>query len=331
MLKRTELEKLFTEFEKLKIVVIGDIMLDKYVYGHSDRISPEAPVPVVNVEHIEGRLGGAGNVAMNIKAMGATPFIITVTGFDKDGSEINELLVKNKISTKYLIEAPDRITTTKTRVLVKNQQMIRMDTETTEEISGKVENSVLQLTTDIIESEHPDVLIFEDYNKGVLTKKIIHEISDLCNKHNIPIAVDPKKKNFFEYKNCALFKPNLREIKESLNQAFDENKHDELHAVSKKLNEKINNQITMLTLGEHGIYLQSAKEHLHVPAHIRKIADVSGAGDTVISIAALCIGAKTPLNVLAELSNLAGGLVCEYAGVVPIDKMQLMEEAVKEN
>ena len=331
MLQRAELEKLFQEFEKLKVVIIGDVMLDKYVYGHVDRISPEAPVPVVSVDRIEGRLGGAANVAMNIKAMGATPYIISVTGFDKDASEINELFVQNKISTKFMIEAPDRITSTKTRVLAKNQQMIRLDMETTEDISGKVENSVLQLTKDLIEAEHPDILIFEDYNKGTLTQRIIHEITALCLQHHIPIAVDPKKKNFFEYKHCTLFKPNLREIKESLNHTFDELNSDDLHLAANKLHIKLNNQITMLTLGEHGIYIQSENEHLHVPAHIRKIADVSGAGDTVISLAALCLAAKTSLTTLAELSNLAGGLVCEYSGVVPIDKMQLLEEAGKEN
>ena len=331
MPRRAELEKLFQQFEKLKVVIIGDVMLDKYVYGHVDRISPEAPVPVVSVDRIEGRLGGAANVAMNMKAMGATPYIISVTGFDKDASEINELFVQNKISTKFMIEAPDRITSTKTRVLAKNQQMIRLDMETTEDITGKVENSVLQLTKDIIETEKPDILIFEDYNKGTLTQRIIHEVTALCLQHHIPIAVDPKKKNFFEFKHCTLFKPNLREIKESLNHTFDELNSDELHFAANKLREKLNNQITMLTLGEHGIYIQSENEHLHVPAHIRKVADVSGAGDTVISIAALCMAAKTSLSTLAELSNLAGGIVCEYAGVVPIDKMQLMEEAVKEN
>lgn len=329
MLQRAELESLFQQFEKLKVVIIGDVMLDKYVYGHTDRISPEAPVPVVNVDKIEGRLGGAANVAMNIKAMGATPFIVSVTGFDKDGSEIHELFVQNKISTKYLIEAPGRITSSKTRVLAKNQQMIRLDLETTEDISGKIENSVLQLTKDLIETEKPDVLIFEDYNKGTLTERIIKEITGLCKTHDIPVAVDPKKKNFFAYRDCNLFKPNLREIRESLNHQFDELKSEELHHAANKLREKLNHQITMLTLGEHGMYMQTADQHLHVPAHIRNIADVSGAGDTVISIAALCLAAKTDLQVMAALSNLAGGLVCEYAGVVPIDKMRLLEEAMK--
>jgi len=329
MFDQATIEQLFKQFEQMKVLIVGDVMLDKYVYGHVDRVSPEAPVPVVDVEKIEGRLGGAANVAMNIRALGATPLVVSVIGFDKDASEMNELFETNEITTKYMIEAPGRLTTSKTRVLARNQQMVRLDMETTEEISGKVEASVLSMAADIIKEEKPAVVIFEDYNKGILTEKIIREITSLCLQHQIPIAVDPKKNNFLAYKHCNLFKPNLREIKESIAMDIDAGDDAALQKAADRLSETLEHTMTMITLGDKGIYLRSKAETLHVPAHVRNVSDVSGAGDTVISVAALCLAVKTSMQILAELSNIAGGLVCESPGVVPVDKHQLMSEAMQ--
>lgn len=327
MNSKAEIKKLFDKFALLKVVIVGDVMLDNYVHGNVDRISPEAPVPVVRVEKKETRLGGAANVAMNIQSLGAKPLLVSITGDDTDGKLLATLLEQNRIDNSFIVSDSSRITTSKTRIIAKNNQMLRLDDESHHEIDETVAEIVMLRIQTLLENEQPDILIFEDYNKGLLTEKLIREVTMNCLNKNIPVAVDPKKQNFFAFQLCTLFKPNVREIQESLAQHVDSSDINSLNAVTSAMHKKIHHGITLLTLGDKGIYLKAGKEVITKAAHVRNVADVSGAGDTVISVAALCLAAKTSLDTLAALSNIAGGIVCEYPGVVPIDRERLMEEA----
>ena len=318
---------LFESFKNLKVAIVGDVMVDAYIYGHVDRISPEAPVPVLLVNRREQRPGGAANVAMNIKAMGATPLLISMVGDDSDGSALLNLLEDKNIASGYIAKDPGRVTTTKTRIIAKGHQMMRLDHENSNEISEELENILLEHIATVVKEETPDVLIFQDYNKGLLTEKIIRGATMICLNNNIPVAVDPKKRHFSSYQMCTLFKPNLGEISDNLLQEIDPKDIESLRAAALSLNERLHNGITLITLSDKGVFLHSGEHTLLEPAHVRDVADVSGAGDTVISIAALCLAARTSLPTLAALSNLAGGIVCEYQGVVSIDEARLAREA----
>jgi len=322
-------EQIFKEFQNLNVLIIGDVMVDEYISGSVNRISPEAPVPVVHVKTTEERLGGAANVALNIKALGATPILCSVTGKDGNAKKLLSLLKKNKVSTQYIIQSKERITTTKTRLLSHNQQIARVDSEMTDALNDKDRTLFLKTVLSALSKEKISVVIFEDYDKGVLDKTSIEKIISVCNAKKIPVAVDPKKDNFFNYKKADLFKPNLREVREALNLPIEILSIDNLKTVSAKLRRTLNNAITMITLSEHGVFIDEKNKQFILPAHRRNVADVSGAGDTVISVAALALALGLNLETIAELSNLAGGLVCEQPGVVPINKKQLVTEAIK--
>lgn len=329
MPRRKEIEKIFSQFNSIKALIIGDAMVDAYVVGKVERISPEAPVPVVLVNENQTRLGGSANVAANIKSLGATPLLISIIGDDADGKKLISMLDQLEIESNLLVVDPNRKTTSKTRILASNLQMLRLDNEDTHAISKETEGVLLDRIKSIIDSDNPHVCIFQDYNKGMLTEKIIRETTMWCLKKNIPVAVDPKKNNFFAYQLCTLYKPNLREIKESLHIQINPDDIDSLNEAASVLHKHLHNGITLITLGEKGVYLRSGNDVFIKAAHIRNVADVSGAGDTVISIAALCLAAKAPLDLLASLSNLAGGIVCEYPGVVSINRENLLEEALQ--
>lgn len=321
------LEQLFQSFNEMNVLIIGDVMVDAYYWGSVDRISPEAPVPIVSVNKRDARMGGAANVALNIQALGATPILCSVIGNDEDGNEFLGLLKRRQQTDVGILRSADRITTKKTRIIGNNHQMLRIDAEDTKSINSKEQESFYQLIENIISDKVIDVIIFEDYDKGVITEDLIKKVVDLANQKNIPTTVDPKKVNFMAYKNVTLFKPNLKELKEGLKVDFNHKNAQELDDTVKQLEEKLRNTNTLLTLSESGVYIKSNKESHHIPAHLRNITDVSGAGDTVISVASLCLAAKQDAKLIAELSNLAGGLVCENVGVVPIVKEKLLEEA----
>jgi len=317
---------IFKAFNDLKVVVVGDVMLDSYLWGTVERISPEAPVPIVSTTKRERRLGGAANVALNLKSLGAQPIICSVIGDDVDGANFLLALQENEIRSNGVLKDRSRQTTVKTRILSRRQQILRVDFETVEPISKELEDGLiekfLKLTSDKI-----DVAILQDYNKGVLTERVITEILSICKEKGIKTVVDPKSENFFAYKNADLFKPNFREITEALNTTVDPKDLNALEDLCNTLREKINNKIALLTLSENGVYIATDENQHLVSAHYRDIADVSGAGDTVLSVAALCLAMDLELKVIAELSNLAGGLVCEEVGVVPINKNKLLQEA----
>jgi rfaE bifunctional protein kinase chain/domain len=328
-LRAANIYQIFEDFNNLKALIIGDVMVDSYYWGKVDRISPEAPVPIVAVAHKESRMGGAANVALNIQAMGATPILCSVIGEDAEGDEFMRLLEARKQSAEGIIRTSSRKTTEKSRVIGNNHQMLRIDSEETEPLSPKLSNQLFERIEALIDIKGIDCVIFEDYDKGVITKSLIQKVVDLCNKKKIPTAVDPKKRNFNSYKAVTLFKPNLKELREGLKMEIDPSNKAQLQAAIEALEKKLNNSITLITLSESGIYINTPKQKHHIPAHRRDIVDVSGAGDTVISVASLCLALDLPPQLIAEFSNLAGGLVCENVGVVPIDKEELREEALK--
>ncbi len=320
-------DQIFDSFPKLKVLIVGDVMLDAYVWGKVERISPEAPVPVVVAHHREYRLGGAGNVILNVHALGAEPIICSVIGMDTQGQNLLEELTKRGLRTDGILQSPDRITTIKERIIAGSQQVVRVDTETDKVITLEEQAQLINKAKELM--NNCDVVLFQDYDKGVLCPNVIKELTDYANLQGIPTVVDPKKRNFLAYQNVTLFKPNLKELKEGLKVDFDVRKEDELKAVVKKLRHELNAQGAFVTLSERGVYIDFSDQQHRIAAHEREIADVSGAGDTVISIAACALALKLPPNIVAELSNLGGGLVCEHVGVVPINKETLKSEAKK--
>ena len=325
----TDFDKLFHDFTQLKVAVIGDVMLDTYWWGHVDRISPEAPVPVVAVSKREHRIGGAGNVALNIASMGASVSMISVLGKDDDGEHLARMLQQNNINTQYLVYSEHRITTNKIRIISRNQHMMRLDAEMADDMIAADEDRLLQVFENYITTEKPAVVILEDYNKGVLTENVIKQIISLCNRHHILIAVDPKRKNFFAYEGVDIFKPNLKEVKDGLNILRDEINLSVLKDMHLLLQEKLKHRISLITLSEKGVFYNQDDDAAIIPTHIRSIADVSGAGDTVIAVASLVFAATGNARLMAEMANIAGGLVCEEVGTVAIDKAGLIEECKK--
>lgn len=317
---------LFDKFNGLRILVIGDVMLDAYVMGKVNRISPEAPVPIVSLENEDARIGGAGNVALNLLALGAKPIICGVIGEDSSGDKLLNLFEKNGISTDGLVKSMVRKTTVKTRVISNKQQLLRIDSESTFPLLESEEIKLNNTIQNII-NQGIDGIIFEDYNKGVLTDSVIQNTIKIAKEKDIPTAVDPKKENFLSYKGVSLFKPNLKELKEGLNLNFDFNSNKELFEKGiELLEEKLQNEISFVTLSENGVFIKNQTEKYYVPAHMRSISDVSGAGDTVIAVATLCLISGASTKQIAEISNLAGGLVCEKSGVVSISKNELLKE-----
>ncbi|MEY2918171.1 MAG: hypothetical protein RIS73_1885 [Bacteroidota bacterium] len=325
-MQHIDFEKLFHQFTQLKVAVVGDVMLDTYWWGKVDRISPEAPVPVVAVSKKEQRIGGAGNVALNLQSLGASVSVLSVLGKDDDGEQLTKLFADNHINTKYLVYSKDRITTNKIRIISRNQHMMRLDAEQTTDIGAADEERLLYAFEAFIAAAAPDIVVLEDYNKGVLTTNCITKIISLCRHHNILTAVDPKRKNFFAYNGVDIFKPNLKEVKEGLNLLSDEVNLEVLKDIHLQLEDKLKHKISFITLSEKGVFYNDDKMAAVIPTHIRNVADVSGAGDTVIAVASLVYAATKNVNLMADVANVAGGLVCEEVGTVAIDKEKLLAE-----
>jgi rfaE bifunctional protein kinase chain/domain len=321
-----DFDQLFQSFREIKVGVIGDVMLDTYWWGHVDRISPEAPVPVVSLDKRELRIGGAGNVALNLVALGAKVNIFSVIGEDEDGKVLDQMLTDSGIDTSFIIFSHERKTTNKIRVISRNQQMMRLDSETTTDLSAGVEEALYDRIRDYILQEKPAVLVLEDYNKGVLTASLIRKVIDLCREHKVITTVDPKKKNFFAYTGVDIFKPNLKEVKEGLNITLDTIDLPAMQSVHEKLQAALHHRISFITLSEKGVFYQSEPGAAIIPSHIRNIADVSGAGDTVIAVASLVYAATGDVELFARMANIAGGLVCEEVGTAAINKERLLAE-----
>ncbi|HVK98030.1 MAG TPA: PfkB family carbohydrate kinase [Flavisolibacter sp.] len=321
-----DLQTLFEKIQSIKVGVVGDVMLDTYLWGVVDRISPEAPVPVVSVQSKEQRIGGAGNVALNIASLGAQPFILTAIGKDDDGEKLKRLFDLHKIDTKYSITTGKRITTNKIRVISRNQQMMRLDSEVTDDLDLEDQDLLLDSFKQLVTSEKPDVVILQDYNKGVLTTKLIEEIMVICKGNNILTAVDPKRNNFLSYQGVDIFKPNLKEVRDALNIITSDITPQLLHNIHSQLQQVLNHKVSFITLSEKGAFYKTIDAERIIPGHVRNIADVSGAGDTVIAVAAMVYAASKDVDLMAEIANIAGGLVCEEVGTVAINRDKLIEE-----
>ncbi|MBN8576977.1 MAG: D-glycero-beta-D-manno-heptose-7-phosphate kinase [Cytophagales bacterium] len=319
------LQQIFTDFNSLQVLIVGDVMLDSYIWGAVERISPEAPVPIVNVKKRDVRLGGAANVALNVQALGANPILVALCGADDAGKRLQQIVTEQKLSVEGLVVSSFRPTTVKTRVIASSQHVVRVDDESDKPSTLEEERDLYAR----IEKLAPacQAIIFEDYDKGVLSAALIERTVALAKKLGIPTIVDPKKRNFLAYKEVTLFKPNLKEMREGLKVELEAGNQLQLEAAIKILKEKLEVEGVMATLSEHGVYIDFQNEKVKLAAHPREIADVSGAGDTVVSIAALCVALRLSPKQIAGLANLGGGLVCQHVGVVPIDKHELLTEA----
>lgn len=323
------LEAIFNSFNVMKVAIVGDVMIDSYVMGKVHRMSPEAPVPVLLLDKEEHRLGGAANVALNLKALGAEVYLCSVIGTDTAATKFQNLLSEATIQNQEIIQSEDRKTTVKTRVLSGTQHVLRIDQEDTCDLSEPLEDALIQATKRRIDMGI-DALIFEDYNKGVLTHRVITELIAYAKEKGVKTTVDPKKDNFLSYRGVNLFKPNLKEIKEGLDVNIDVvNQPDSIVHGAKQLRDKLNHELTLITLSEHGVFVENGTSWEIIPAHLREITDVSGAGDTVIAVATLCLIAGLSPTEIAAIANLSGGLVCEHSGVVSVDKVALLNEAQK--
>jgi len=325
------IRELLAEFRSKNVLVVGDVMIDAYMLGKVHRVSPEAPVPIVSLGKEDKRLGGAANVALNLQALGANPILCAVVGDDQKGAELISILDEQSILSMGIVKSSNRVTTVKTRVIGNNQHLLRIDAEDTHGLSPQEENDFLKAVIQILDGHSIDAIIFEDYNKGVLTEKIIAELITESKKRKIPTTVDPKKEHFWSYRGVTLFKPNLKELSEGVGYPCAFSNRTEFDKGIAEMQNQLGNEISFVTLSEHGVFIKNEKEHIHVPAHIRTIADVSGAGDTVIAVATLCLASGVGIQTIAELSNLAGGLVCEKSGVVTIEPDQLIRECEGKN
>jgi rfaE bifunctional protein kinase chain/domain len=310
-------------------MIIGDVMVDTYMWGKVNRISPEAPVPIIMSTKQESRMGGAANVALNVQALGANPILCSVIGKDSKAKVFHSLLKKRKLTSEGILEDENRVTTVKTRIISDNQHLLRVDEEIDTELSHETEKKFIHNILTILSDKQIDAIIFEDYDKGCITPEVIKSIVEYANKNNIPTLVDPKKRNFMEYKNVTLFKPNFKELVEGSKLDIKKGDFDGIFAASQKLRSELSAKLFLITLSELGVFISYNGSYKTIPAEIRDIADVSGAGDTLIGTASCCLAAGMEPEYIAGISNLAGGLVCEKVGVVPINKEQLLIETIE--
>ena len=326
-LNKKRLLEIKDRFKNYNIAVIGDMMLDGYLWGDVQRISPEAPVPIVEIDNEFFRFGGAANVALNISKLGCNPIPIGVIGDDRNGEIFKELLHNANMNSELLINDSSRATTTKTRVISADQQIVRIDKEDKQKISKEIEEEIISSLKSNIKSI--DGIILEDYNKGVLSSTLIEDIITLANENNKVVTVDPKFDNFFSYKNVTVFKPNLKETEDAFGAKLNSKK--DIEDIGFKLLEKIKSKYLLLTLGADGMAVfEKDKGSKFIPTKARKVLDVSGAGDTVISTLTLSLLSGASIYEATCLANYAGGLVCEEAGVVPIEFENLFNHLLSE-
>lgn len=310
-----------------KVAVVGDMMLDCYFWGEVKRISPEAPVPVIEIDNEFYRFGGAANVAFNILKLGGIPYPVGVIGYDNNGSIFNSLIEEAGIESSGILIDDSRPTTAKTRVIAVKQHIVRIDQERKEYVNSGIEQKILKFIKE--NSNDFDAVILQDYNKGVLTPYVIEEIIDLARSKDIIINVDPKFNNFFRYKGVTAFKPNRKETEDALGIRITNDQ--ELHYAGNKLLNELDAKYVLLTLGEAGVSIfRKGEEVIRIPTKARKVADVSGAGDTVISTLTMALAAGADICEASYLANYAGGLVCEEVGIVPIEEEKLFSEIIRE-
>jgi len=307
------------DFSAFNVMVIGDIMLDQYIRGTISRISPEAPVPVLQWNDTVLKAGGAANVALNISSLGATPILTAVMGNDLSGAKLNQVLREEALDNSCILIDIERKTTVKTRLLSGAQHLLRIDEEDTHDLDPVNENDLKEQISKTLDERKVDAILIEDYNKGLLTSSLIEYICMEAKDRSIFVAVDPKFKNFGEYRNCALLKPNLREVNEWLKTNFSTS-DEELREAAKLIRMRNGYKNLMITLGDEGIFIDDGKQMQKIEAKSLDIVDVCGAGDAVISMATLCLLSGLSLEESAKWSNIAGAHVCQHLGVTVVDR-----------
>lgn len=328
------IDEIFEKIANERVLIVGDVMIDSYMWGKVTRISPEAPVPVVAVTKREKRLGGAANVALNIEAMGANPIICSVLGDDDSSKDFQQIMYEANMDRRGIVVSDNRMTTVKSRVIGNNMHIVRVDEESTHALSAIEEDKLLDRISRTIKTLHIDAIIFQDYDKGCITERIIKEVTAIARRKKILTTVDPKHRNFGLFKDVCVFKPNLKELHEGLNIDIDDTSEEtlmrDLLAASKMLHERQNIDIVLTTLSSRGMYAcdfrSGEPEAILIPSCAHDIADVSGAGDTVISVITLGLAAGLTLQEAVCSANLAAGIVCGQVGVVPIDPTKLRTE-----
>lgn len=303
------------------VAVIGDVMIDKFYWGQVSRISPEAPVPVIDIVDETFHLGGAANVASNLKSLGLNPILSGIIGVDNSGIKFKELAEKAGIDCSGLYVDPHRPTTKKTRILGNNQHIARVDREVRHGISEEGQSYIISMLKSRADLS---AIIFEDYDKGAISKALIKEIIDYASAKGIPVFVDPKKENFFDYKGVALFKPNKKEAAAALDIPIRDLK--DVEAAGKMLLTVLGCENVLLTLGAEGMMLfERNGEVSSVATCARQVSDVSGAGDTAIATMAAALIGGANAKEAASIANVAAGIVCEIPGIVSIDLNDLFK------
>ena len=303
------------QFDGQSVLVLGDVMLDRYLSGRVARISPEAPVPILEWHTTENRLGGAANVALNVQALGGQVNLVSILGEDASGAEFCKCMEAAGLDTKYLVRSGQRKTTTKTRIMAAQQHLLRIDAEDTGYLNAQ-EEDLVEAAWEKAWNQQPDVVILQDYDKGILNQALIARIITDCNKKGVPVVVDPKRRQFWDYAGAALFKPNLKELSDALGWPVKPELIDLTEAV-RALQTKMEFQQVVVTLGSAGMYVFGDTPQILAPVPIQ-LSDVCGAGDTVISILALGMAAKLPISLTASLANQGAAWVCTQPGVVPV-------------
>ena len=302
-------------------------MIDRYLNGRVERISPEAPVPVLSMTSRNNRLGGAANVALNIAALGAEPILASLVGQDENAALFRDLLTDYSLSDQLIVEDGSRPTTVKTRLTSGGQQLLRVDHERTHNSDPRVADRLLSKIKGQLATGQIDAVLCQDYNKGVLHADFTAALLRICHQRGIQVVVDPKNEGFWTYRNVELFKPNLREIQRQVDFPIEPRLPD-LDRAAAVIHEKIGPRNIMITLSQHGIYVYQDGTSAIYPTEARDVADVSGAGDTVISVAAVAMATGMPIWDIAKLSNLAGAQVIAKRGVVAVDAEALRRAAV---
>lgn len=328
------INEIFDKIAQERVLIVGDVMIDSYMWGKVTRISPEAPVPVVAVTKREKRLGGAANVALNIEAMGAIPIICSVLGDDDRSKDFQQIMYDTNMDRRGIVVSDNRMTTVKSRVIGNSMHIVRVDEENTHPLSAIEEDALLDRINRTIKTMHIDAIIFQDYDKGCITQRIINEVTEMAQRKKILTTVDPKHRNFSLFNNVGVFKPNLKELREGLNIEIDDSSteslmHDLLHA-SELLHERQGIEVVLTTLSSRGMYAcdfrNGEPQAMLIPSCAHAVSDVSGAGDTVISVITLALAAGMSVEDSVRLANVAAGIVCEQVGVVPIDPVRLRNE-----
>jgi rfaE bifunctional protein kinase chain/domain len=314
--------ELLDKFAGTRVLVIGDIMLDRYWWGKVSRISPEAPVPVVRLDHESLAAGGAANVAANISGLGAVPILIGVVGDDDESSLLPGVLKDRSISAEHLVTAEGRRTTVKTRIIAHSQQVARIDQETDNSLTAETEAAVMESFNSIVSGV--GAVVISDYAKGTLTDNVIRHVIDAANQKGIPVLVDPKGRDYSKYRGATMLTPNRREAADAC--GLEENTQDMVDTAGNRLLTELNLQSVLITQGEEGMTLfRPGQNPYHLNTLAREVYDVTGAGDTVIGSLAVAIAVGADAAVAADIANIAAGIVVEQVGTTAISVRNLRE------